>query len=133
VLFYAVLDESVVFSSRSSLYVDGKELGRMPCLAICEDNNDPNAVLLLHCERDWIARGCAAFKSVTEAQERAERSYSGVSARWVDANVSHVQAEEYLDQRFGEHRCSLCGRRADKIDRLIEQDGGGLLCNFCLP
>jgi len=48
-LCYAIVDNTVQFSGRTLLFVDGKELGRVPCLAICE-NKKLSEVLLFHCD-----------------------------------------------------------------------------------
>jgi hypothetical protein len=66
-LDYAVLDESVSYSGHSSLFVDGKELGPVPCLAICQAL-DGAGVLLFHCSDDWTVLGAAEYLSVAEAK-----------------------------------------------------------------
>jgi hypothetical protein len=59
-LYYAVLDSSVEFTGRSLLFVDGKELGPVPCLAICEGEAE---TLLFHCSSDWSVLGLAVSPS----------------------------------------------------------------------
>src|SRR5580700_414603 len=114
-LGYAIVDNTVQFSGRTLLFVDGKELGRVPCLAICE-NKKLSEVLLFHCDREWNTLGCSAHPSVAEAKARAERIYAGISTRWVDAGVSEQTAEAYLNEQFGNERCSFCDRRPDKVE-----------------
>ena len=128
-LRYVVIDKRIEFSGRTLLFVDGKELGEVPCLAICEEKKT-GAVLLFHCTRDWTTLGCSAHKSITEAQLRAEGIYKGTSSRWVDAKVSPEAAEAYLDEMFGEDRCSVCGRRPDEVDSFV-QSGSVRICNHC--
>jgi ClpX C4-type zinc finger len=128
-LHYAVLDAAVKFSGRSLLFVDGKELGAVSCLAICEDKNT-TGVLLFHCAVDWCVLGCSAHDTVSDAKARAERVYNSVSTRWVDANVSRETAESYLNQLFANQRCSICGKRPDEVDSLI-QSGSVWICNRC--
>src|ERR1700719_3065093 len=82
VLEYAVLDDSVRYSGRSFLFVDGKELGPVPCLAICRESNNSGG-LLLHCDWDWSVLGVAGYPSSDEAKRRAEHIYPGVSTRWI--------------------------------------------------
>jgi hypothetical protein len=130
VLEYGVVNNSVEFSGRTLLFVNRIELGRVPCLAICESKRLPG-VLLFHCDAEWNVLSCVACATVKEAKERAERTYPGLSAFWVDAKVSEDMAERYLDQVFGHSRCSLCGKRADQIDR-FEERGESLICNFCI-
>jgi hypothetical protein len=129
VLHYAVLNAGIEFSGRSLLFVDGKEVGRVPALAICEVT-ETGGVLLFHCTDDWSVLGCSAHESVSEAKARAERVYKGVSTRWVDGNVSREAAEAYLNDLFENERCSVCGKRADEVDSLVQR-GTAWLCNRC--
>jgi hypothetical protein len=129
VLRYVIIDKNIQFSGRSLLFVDGKELGEVPCLAICEEKKT-GGVLLFHCTRDWTVLGCSTHKSVTDAQVRAEGVYKGTSSRWVDANVSREAAEAYLDEMFGEDRCSICGKRPDEVDSFVQR-GSVRICNYC--
>ncbi len=122
VLHYVIIDKSIEFSGRSLLFVDGKELGEVPCLAICEGKKT-GGVLLFHCTRDWTVLGC-------DAQVHAEGIYKGTSSRWVDAKVSREAAEAYLDEMFGEDRCSVCGRRPDEVDSFIRK-GSDRICDLC--
>jgi len=129
VLRYAIIDSSIEFAGRSLLFVGGKELGKVPCLAICEEKKT-GGVLLFHCAEDWAVLGCSAHKTMTDAQVRAEAMYKGVSSQWVDAKVSPETAEVYLDEMFGEDRCSVCGRRPDEVDSLVHT-GSVHICNHC--
>jgi len=129
VLRYVIIDKSIEFSGRSLLFVDGKELGEVPCLAICEEKKT-GAVLLFHCTRDWTVLGCSAHESVTDAQVRAEGVYKGAFSRWVDANVSREAAEAYLDEMLGKDRCSVCGKRPDQVDSFVQR-GSVRICNYC--
>lgn len=67
VLEYLVIGKKVQFAGQSLLFVDGKELGPVPCLAICEEK-DSGGVLLCHCLNDWTVLGCSAHQSVSEAR-----------------------------------------------------------------
>jgi hypothetical protein len=75
--------------------------------------------------------GCSAHESVSEAKGRAERVYHGVSTRWVEANVSRDAADAYLNELFADQRCSICGKRPDEADSLI-QSGSALICDRCV-
>ena len=112
------MEGTVQFSGRTLLFVDGKELGQVPCLAICE-NKKLSEVLLFHCDSEWNTSGCSAHSSVAKAKAKAERVYAGISARWVDAGVSEQTAEAYLNEQFGNERCSFWGRRPDEADQMI--------------
>jgi hypothetical protein len=130
VIEFAVLDESVGYSGRSLLFVDGKELGPVPCLAICKFKAEEE-FLLFHCDRDWTVLGFSVHNSLAEAKRRADGVYPGISSVWVDAHVSEDEAERHLDKLFGGNRCSFCGKRADQVDRLI-QNGEAKICNHCV-
>ena len=77
---------------RTLLFVNGRELGRVPCLAICQDKHTPE-ILLFHCAEDWNVLGCSAYLSVDAAKTRAEGIYQGVSRLWVDADISEQETE----------------------------------------
>jgi ClpX C4-type zinc finger len=130
VIEYAVLNESVGYSGRTLLFVDGKELGQVPCLAICADKKSPG-VMLFHCDREWTVLGCSGHPSIPEAKDRAERIYPGLSACWVDAHISEEQAEQYLDELLGDQQCSFCDKRADQVEQLIQRDDARI-CDRCI-
>jgi len=115
-LHYAILDSGIEFSGQSLLFVDGKELGAVPCLAICEDKKT-GGVLLFHCASDWSVLGCSAHESAFDVQARAERVYKGVSTRGVDANISREAADAYLNELFANERCRVCASRPDGLTR----------------
>jgi hypothetical protein len=85
-LCYAVLDDSVGYTEGHRLFfIDGKEIGRVPCLAICQDK-DSSLLTLYYCDKDWKALGVATdYQSVEAAKQRAERIYPGSAARWVES------------------------------------------------
>ncbi len=130
VIEYVVISESVEFSGHTLLFVDSKEIGRVPCLAICEEA-ETLGFLLFHCDDEWIVLGCSSHDSIEEAKGRAEKIYPGLSACWVNPGVTREQAEKYLDERFGEQRCSFCGKRADKIEHFVHRNSARI-CNFCI-
>jgi hypothetical protein len=80
VLHWAAVHASVGFRGRTLLFVDRKELGRVPRLAICEE--EKIGVLLLHCNGRWRSLGCSAHKSVAAAKEKAEWIYPGLAEHW---------------------------------------------------
>ena len=130
VLCYAYTDNGVQFSGGTLLFVDGKELGQVPCLAICQEKNT-SEVLLLHCDCEWNQLGCSAHPSVEQAKSKAEHIYSGLSSRWVNANVSEEAAESYLDEVLS--RCSFCGRRFDRAEEMIANESENAhICNYCI-
>lgn len=84
-LCYAVLDESVGYTVGHGLFfVDGKEIGRVPRLAICKDK-DSGLFTLYHCDEDWNLLGVATnYQTVDAAKRRAERIYPGSPTRWIN-------------------------------------------------
>lgn len=130
VLSYAVLDSSVQFSGDSSLFVDGKRLGEVRCLAVCEELGLTSDVLLFHCTRDWRVLGCSAHPSVEAAKIKTERIYRGVRAKWIDANVSREEAVNYLDTLIDGQKCDRCGRRPYEVDRMVK-GSSGWICDRC--
>ena len=132
-LEYAVLDNSVGFAGRTFLFRDGKEVGQVPCLALCENKSETaDTVLLFLCDEEWSDLGCSGFTSIAEARDWTERIYPGVSTRWVQANVSDEEAERYLDELFGDVRCSFCRRRPDQgIETLLEKNNVRI-CDRCI-
>src|SRR5690349_8890919 len=92
---YAILDKTVEFSGHSALFVNGNEVGPVPCLAICEDLKS-SSILLFHCGTDWNVLGCAAHTSIVDAESRAESIYRGVRSQWRRTNTSREAAVAYL-------------------------------------
>jgi hypothetical protein len=134
-LCYAIVNHNVQFSGRTLLFVDGKELGQVPCLAICEEKR-PSGVLLFHCDREWTTLGCSAHPSTAEAKAKAERIYAGISALWVDAGISQEAAESYLNKQFRNERCSFCDKRPDEVDQMFGKEDSGKhevrICDGCV-
>src|SRR5580692_4458202 len=85
-LCHAVLDESVGYTVGHGLFfVDGKEIGKVPRLAICKDKAS-GLFTLYYCDKDWNPLGVATnYQSVDAAKHRAERLYPGSSTRWIDS------------------------------------------------
>jgi hypothetical protein len=129
VIAYAVLDGAVEFSGRSLSFVDGKEVGAVPRLAICEDLASLDT-LLFHCAADWSVLGCSAHNSIAAAKSRAESIYHGVSNRWVDTNVSRAAAEAYLDELFEGQKCGICGKRPYQVESYVQR-GAAWICDRC--
>jgi len=96
-LYYAVLDESVGYRAGHRLFfVDGKEIGRVPCLAICQER-ESNKFTLYYCGGDWGLVGVAAgYESVEAAKARAECIYPGSSTRWIEAQFTDEDVSRHL-------------------------------------
>ena len=82
---YAILSDSVGYSAGHGLmFVDEKEIGEVPCLAICKDK-DSDGFTLYYCDRNWNPIGVASYASVADAKKRAERIYPGSFACRIEA------------------------------------------------
>jgi hypothetical protein len=131
-LAYAILDDSVGFNpGHGLLFVEGKEIGRVPCLAISQDK-DSDKVMLYFCNWDWSLLGIAAQDSVTEAKKKAERIYPGLSRCWTDARFSEEDVARHRDNDFSEIRCSFCGKRPDETLAVTFQSGSARICGNCI-
>lgn len=130
VLEYAVLDETVTYSGHSSLFIDGAELGPVPCLAICQGLDEPDS-FLLHCHSNWDVLGIASYSSPQESKRRAERIYPGVSHCWVDAGVSEQEALAYREEVSSALQCGFCGKGPDQARQVIEKNGSRI-CSDCI-
>jgi hypothetical protein len=98
-----VLTDAVGFSVGHGLFfVGGKEIGPVPCLAICQDK-ESRQVTLYYCERDWSPIGIAGHESIEAARKRAERIYPGSSSCWVEAHFSEEDVNRYLDELLPGH------------------------------
>jgi len=130
VLEYAILDGSVGFSGKSRVFVESRELGRVPRLVIAE-GLEAAEIVLLYCDDEWRVLAAAGMRSSTHAKTRAERTYPGVSRLWVDAGVSKAEALAYAEEESRDFKCSFCGRRPDQVRNLLAQ-GEARICNFCV-
>lgn len=129
VVEYAVLNNSVNFSGRTLLFVEGKELGPLPCLAICENLEDA-AILLFHCDRDWTVLGVARYGSISEAKNRAERTYPGVSNRWIETQSTELEVSKYLEDLSANECCTFCGKGPGQAEILMEKNCKWI-CDAC--
>jgi hypothetical protein len=134
VLHYAVLDESVGFNSgHRSIFVNGKQLGRVPYLAICQ-GNETRKFVVHFCDADWQPVGVSVNDSVEAAKERAEQIYPGSLAKWVEAHFTEEDVTRYLDEIWADCRCSFCGKRPDQgIESIIQApDNTARICDKCV-
>jgi hypothetical protein len=91
-LYYAVLNDSVGYNSGHGLmFVGEKEIGRVPCLAICQDKSSAQ-FMLYYCDRDWSPIGIASYDTVEAAKRRAERIYPGSFPCWIEAKFTKEEA-----------------------------------------
>ena len=134
VLHYAVLDESVGYTGHRLKSFDGEELGKVPCLGICQGRDTPKFITYC-CGSDWEPLAVlSASDTVETAKGRAERIYPGSSAKWVEAHFTEEDVGHYLDEIWADSRCSFCGKRPDQgIESIIEAPGNNArICDKCV-
>jgi hypothetical protein len=130
VIEFAIVDNTVTFEQRNTLNVDGKWLGEVPGLAICR-NLDEAEFMLFHCDHHWQVLGVAAgYGSVEEARAKAERSYHGISAKWVASGYTREEASKYLEAQFEDQSCSFCGRTPLQFEAIAGDSVR--ICNHCV-
>jgi len=131
VLAYAILDDSVQWTGRDKLFHDGREVGPVPCLALCQNAwGDWKEIHIFHCNAEWEVLGAGGAASLEEAQASAERAYRGVSAKWIFFNTPEEEAREWIRRESADALCSFCDRIPPEIDRLIQRKSASI-CNYC--
>jgi hypothetical protein len=127
---YAIRDRSMKYSGHSYLFRDGKEVGPVPCLAICR--GDDAEILLFHCDRRWNVLGMAGdYANINAAKQRAERIYPGISAAWVKTGFTKRQVNQYLDRIGHNLRCAFCGKAWYQVERIVTK-GKNAICDACI-
>ena len=130
VLEYAYADSSVRFEQRKTLNVDGKWLGRVPCLALCQPFDD-SGFMVQHCSKKWESRGVAAgYKTVRDAKLRVARSYHGISSKWRKQRVAKRKARTEYRSELAARACSFCGRTPLEVQSMAEMKVR--ICNICV-
>ena len=133
VLAYAVIDESVQWTGRQRLYLGDKEVGPVPCLALCQNiGGGTKDILVFHCDNDWEVLGVTGGDTVDLAKAGAERAYRGVTAKWVEINVSVETAEAWMNENCEKITCSFCDRQVDEFTSLVESKASVRICNHCV-
>jgi hypothetical protein len=133
VIAYAILDQSVKWTGRQKLLVDGKEMGPAPRLALCQNlSGDLHDILLFHCDEEWNVLACSGGKTIEDAKASAERAYKGISEKWVDTNVTEDEAKAWIVENCRDMSCSFCDRLPSDFKQLIESKSGVRICNYCI-
>ena len=100
------------FTGRQQLYVDDKLLGRVPCLALCQNvAPEEDEIMLFHCDEEWNVLGAnGRATNLSDAKADVEIAYRGLAAKWVDTGISADEARRWLEQQYPEDMCSFCGK-----------------------
>lgn len=130
---YAIVDETVRFEQRRWLNVGGAWLGAVPRLAICR-NPDELQYMVFHCDNDWNVLGVAGgYATIAEAKARAERSYQGLSSKWMETGHTPEDAARYMAEVFKGNECSFCGRLPPQYDSAVGDAREKVrICNRCI-
>jgi len=129
VLYYAILPKTIRYSGCALMFVGGKELKKVPGVAICE--RDDNEAWLYYCDVKWDAIGASPYASIEASKRRAERMYPGISAVWVKPKATIRQVKDYLKH----HSCYLCNNVTPGfagIKQLVKFENGIAICNNCI-
>jgi hypothetical protein len=130
VVAYAHADDTVQFEQRYTLSVDGARLGRVPCLALCQEF-ETLEFAIQYCNDQWYLLGIASgYKSAEEAMERAERSYHGITAKWTSPVVTKEQAFAAYTAELKAENCSFCGRTPLEVTSMFGAETR--ICNCCV-
>jgi hypothetical protein len=138
VLEYAIVDETVTFTGRLHLYVDGVLLGEVPRLAICQ-TFDSDELWLFHCDEEWQPVAAQVWNGPDEGQKgslkdvkhSAENYYSGISERWIALNVTLEEAKALYEEELSEFACSFCGKGPDEL-RSVFRGPQANICGDCV-
>ena len=130
VTHYARIGRGVPFSGRSRAYMNGIEIGRVPCIAIARSFSDHTS-LLLHCGPSWRVRGLCSYPSVREAKAGAERSYSGIRSHWVATGLTLSIARRRRREIWADQTCSFCGAIPPDVSVLIQKRSVAI-CDACV-
>jgi hypothetical protein len=132
VIEYAIVDESVEWTGRQTIFVGGEELGPVPRLVLAQTvTGDLKDALIFHCNEEWEVLGVSGGATVEEAKARIERAYRGISSKWIDRGVSIEEAQHWIYENSDHIICHFCGRQPGEFQRIA---AGKLsaICNVCV-
>lgn len=134
VIEYAVLDDTVTYTGRHTLYVGGEELGPVPCLAICQ-NLDGNFMYLAHCDKHWNVLGASGSgtepDTIEKIKMKAEEEYRGSLSKWQSLEISKddaIRFEELLNEGLV---CGFC-YQIFATDGELFHGAYGTICPSCV-
>jgi hypothetical protein len=81
VICYTPIDDRHRFTCKTKQIVQGKLMGAMSGLAICQ-SSEAQEFYLFGCDADWNVVTDTWHKSLAEAKEQAEFEYAGVNQTW---------------------------------------------------
>jgi hypothetical protein len=134
VIAYAFVDDSVQWTGRQTLFVDGKELGPVPRLALCQNvGGNLRDIFVFHCNEEWDVVGVSGGETMEEAKTSAERAYRGITQKWIQTGVTVEEAIAWIKENVKDMSCSFCERAPGDFRQLIENKSGTVrVCNYCV-
>ena len=128
---YAIRPRTVKYSGHSWLFVEGKELGPVPRMAICREKSGLN---LFYCDRRWNVLGCSGtHATIRAAKARAERAYPGISKWWIKTGYTAAQVKKFFDDTGYYVRCSFCGASQFDVQSLVTSKKRSVaICDRCI-
>ena len=130
ILAYAFVDD-LAYRQWGKLFVGGRPVEKVPRLAIAVNLGKDIGPLLLHCDEAWNVIATSGADSVEAVKARAERNYPGISARWVDTNISLEEALRYYDEEWPGLMCSFWCKRPFEVEGVVEGPGVAI-CRACV-
>ena len=130
VTHYAVRDRSIPLVGPTRHFVDDKELGAVPCLAIAEGRS--GEIVLQYCNRRWVAKGFSVWETLERAKANTERNYPGLMKKWKPTRYSNRRAEQYRRYVWKGLDCTFCGRFPNDFQGMVEnKKRNARICNIC--
>jgi len=132
VIAWAVVGANVRWTGRQVLFVGDERLGSVPRLAICQNVSGPlTDVLLFHCNDSWEVLSVSGGKTVDDVRAMAERAYEGISAQWIEVNVTTKEAKAWIHANMPEHVCGFCGKLPTEVDGFFSGESTAI-CFACV-
>jgi len=132
VIAYAIVDDSIEWTGRQTIFVGDEKLGRVPRLALARDvSGELDDVLIFHCDESWEVLGMTGAADVDAAKAITERAYRGITEKWVAFDVTIEQAQAWIRENYDHIFCLFCGRKPLEFKSLVTQKLG-TICNNCI-
>jgi hypothetical protein len=132
VIAYLIIDDTMQWTGRLTLYVGGKQLGAVPCLAIARNVlHDRDEYLIFHCDRCWNSLGTTSAASIKECKLAVERWYAGSHAKWLRTGITKREAEQQLRLAFAGQTCTFCRCIPPQVDAMLSFRGK-VICDECV-
>jgi len=142
-LFFASTEEGVEFTDRITLLVgsldeEPERVGEVPYLLIAKPYSNQEELLLMFCDKSWETLGVICFNSLSEAKIKAEKGYTGITAKWQESPYSEKQVREYLRDEYEvdptaqwwKTTCSFC-KESDDLEAAISSTTA-TICKKCI-